>query len=77
MSARPKHSKKAVEAAVASAEAACWRWRKMGHWGLLLCPHADQDGCQIGVNGTPRNADDHAKQIMRAVARCPHGQEDR
>jgi hypothetical protein len=49
----------------------------MGHWGRLFCPHADQDGCQIGVNGTPRNADDHAKQIMRAVARCPHGQEDR
>ena len=48
----------------------------MGHWGRLFCPHADQSGCQFGVNGTPRNAGDHAKQIIRAVDRCPHGKED-
>jgi hypothetical protein len=26
------------------------------------------------VNGTPRNAGNHARQIIRAVERCPHGQ---
>jgi hypothetical protein len=73
---RPRHPNKEVEAAVAAAEAKGWRWRSMGHWGRLFCPHADRDGCQVGVNGTPRNAEDHAKQIARAVDRCPHGKED-
>jgi hypothetical protein len=57
------------------AESRGWRWRKMGHWGRLFCPQADQDGCQIGVNSTPRNAGDHSRQIRRAIDRCPHGKE--
>jgi hypothetical protein len=56
MSERPRHPKKEVEAAVAAAEARGWRWRKQGHWGRLYCPCADQNGCQVGVNGTPKNA---------------------
>jgi hypothetical protein len=44
----------------------------MGHWGRLFCPHADRDGCQVGVYGTPRDGDAHARQIRRAVDRCPH-----
>jgi hypothetical protein len=76
MADRPKHPKKEVEEAVSLAESKGWRWRKMGHWGRLFCPQADQDGCQVGVNGTPRNAGDHAKGIMRAVDRCPHGKEE-
>ena len=69
---RPKHPNKEVEAAVADAESKGWVWRKMGHWGRLFCPHANRDGCQIGVSGTPKNPDNHAKQVLRAVARCPH-----
>ena len=76
MADRPKHPNKEIEAAVSSAESKGWRWRKMGHWGRLFCPHADRDGCQVGVNGTPKNPEDHAKQIGRAVDRCPHGKED-
>lgn len=47
----------------------------MGHWGRLFCPQADRNGCQVGVNGTPRDADTHAKQIIRALDRCPHKEE--
>jgi hypothetical protein len=75
MAGRPKHPKKEVEEVVAYAEAKNWRWRKMGHWGRLFCPHADRDGCRFGVNGTPKNAGNHARQIIRAVDRCPHVQE--
>jgi len=76
MARRPRHPNKEVEEAVASAESKGWTWRKLGHWGRLFCPHADRDGCQVGINGTPQNAGNHARQITRAVERCPHGRED-
>lgn len=74
--ARPRHPDKEVEAAVAYAEAEGWNWRPQGHWGRLYCAQADREGCQFGVNGTPRNAGAHARQIRRAVDRCPHGREN-
>lgn len=70
--ARSRHPNKEVEEAVEYAESKGWTCRPMGHWGRIFCPHNDRDGCQFGVNGTPRNADNHAKQIVRAVDRCPH-----
>ena len=73
---RPRHSKKEVEDAVRYAESKGWTWRKMGHWGRLFCAKADRDGCQVGVNGTPKDAGDHASQIRRAVDRCPHQDDD-
>lgn len=75
MATRPRHPNKEVEEAVLYAEAKKWNWRKQGHWGRLYCPKADRDGCQVGVNGTPRDADIHARQIKRAVDRCPHQKE--
>ncbi|QUS39302.1 hypothetical protein RPMA_10995 [Tardiphaga alba] len=72
---RPTHTSKEVEAAICHAESMGWRFRKMGHWGRLFCEHADRDGCAQQVNGTPRNAENHAKQIRRAVERCPHQRE--
>jgi hypothetical protein len=69
---RRRHPNKEIEAAVADAEAKGWRLREQGHWGRLYCPHADRDGCQVGVNGTPKNPEAHARQIARAVERCPH-----
>ena len=69
---RPRHPDKDIEAAVAYAEALGWTFRKQGHWGRLYCAQADRDGCQVGVNGTPRNCGDHARQIRRAIDRCPH-----
>jgi hypothetical protein len=76
MGNRPRHPNKEVEAAVSYAESEGWTWRKQGHWGRLYCHHADRDGCQVGVNGTPKNPEDHARQVTRAVNRCPHGKED-
>ena len=73
--ARPEHPNKEVEAAVKFAEASGWRVRMMGHWGRIFCTQADRDGCQFGVNGTPRDPEGHAKQIRRAVKRCPHVEE--
>lgn len=70
---RPRHPSKEVEAAVAEAEARGWTFRPLGHWGRLFCPQADRDGCQVGVNGTPRDPEAHARQIRRAIDRCPHG----
>lgn len=73
---RPRHPSKEIEEAVAYAESKGWVFRKQGHWGRLYCAQADRDGCQIGVNGTPRNAEAHARQIIRAVNRCPHTVEE-
>ncbi len=75
MTGRPRHPKKEVEDAVAYAKSKLWTWRKQGHWGRLFCPHGGRDGCQVGVFGTPRDAGNHARQIIRAVNRCPHQQE--
>lgn len=69
---RPRHPDKDVEAAVAYAESLGWRWRPQGHWGRLYCPQADRSGCQVGVNGTPKDPGAHARQIRRAVDRCSH-----
>jgi hypothetical protein len=75
MAGRTRHPKQEVEEAVAYAEGKKWTFRKQGHWGRLYCPHHDRDGCQIGVFGTPRDAGNHARQIKRAVDRCPHQEE--
>lgn len=72
---RPRHTSKEVEEAVAYAESEGWVFRKMGHWGRLFCAYADRSGCQVGVNGTPRDAGVHARQIRRAIDRCPHKEE--
>jgi len=70
--ARPRHPKPEVEDAVRYAEDRNWTWRKMGHCGRLFCPKAGRDGCQVGVNGTPKNAGNHVRQVRRAIDRCPH-----
>ncbi len=72
---RDRHPKRDVEEAVEYAETLGWTLRKMGHWGRLFCAHSDRDGCQVGVSGTPKNPGNHARQIKRAVDRCPHTDE--
>jgi hypothetical protein len=74
--AKDRHPAKEIEQAIDYATSQGWRLRKMGHWGRLFCPHADREGCQIGVNCTPKDADVHARQIVRAVDRCPHVSQD-
>lgn len=72
---RSRHPNKHVEDAIRLAEARGWILRPMGHWGRLFCAEANRQGCQVSVNGTPRDPETHAKQILRALARCPHQRE--
>jgi hypothetical protein len=78
MAGRSRHPDKDIEAAVAYAEEQGWTWFKVkGHaWGKLHCPHHDRDGCTIFVWSTPQNAGNHASQIYREIARCPHQEEE-
>ena len=72
--ARPTHPNKDIEAAVAFAEARGWQYvHSNGHpWGRLQFHYGQQGGCQFSVWSTPKNAFDHARQIIRRVNRCPH-----
>lgn len=74
MGSRPRHPSKDVEHAIKYAESKGWRVEKRtGHaWCRLFCPQADRSGCMISVYGTPRNPVNHASQIERGVAKCPH-----
>ena len=71
-----KHPNKEIRAAVDYALANGWRLVEAGShshiWGTLLCSHADRSGCRKAVYCTPRNPQNHAKDIRRAVDGCPH-----
>ena len=45
-----------------------------GHWGVMYCPGLEDDRCPapFWIWSSPANAANHAKQIRRYVARCPH-----
>jgi len=44
-----------------------------GHaWGQILCAYAQRGGCRVSVWSTPRSPENHAKQLRRAVDKCPH-----
>ncbi|MDA1053278.1 MAG: hypothetical protein O3C40_22735 [Planctomycetota bacterium] len=70
------HPNKHIRAAIEYAEDNGRTLRKAGArahiWGRLYCPQRDRDGCATAIYSTPRNAEDHAKDIRRAVDRCPH-----
>ncbi len=70
------HPNKHIRAAIEYALSCGWMLRKSGArahiWGRLYCSRRDRDGCAKAVYSTPRDAEDHAKDIRRAVARCPH-----
>lgn len=76
--ARSGHPNKHIEAAVAYAELNGWIVKMSnGHaWARLLCAFHDREGCQISVWSTPRNAENHARDIIRIVGRCPHIEEE-
>ena len=76
--ARSRHPDKEIEDAVAYAESLGWRIVPVsGHaWGRLYCALADRDGCMISVWSTPRSAGNHARDIIRAIGRCPHQEKE-
>ena len=71
---RPKHPNKHIERAIKYAESSAWRVElSKGHaWGHLLCPLRTREGCIVGVWSTPKNPENHARQITREVDLCPH-----
>jgi len=70
------HPSKPIREAVDYALSAGWTLRKAGPrahvWGMLYCPQHDRDGCRRAVYCTPRSPEAHARDIRRAVDRCPH-----
>lgn len=74
---RKKHPNKHIEKAIQQAEEKGWRVLETGKsshaWGRLLCPETSRFGCQISIWSTPRNPENHAKQIISAVEKCEHG----
>jgi hypothetical protein len=70
------HPNKHIRAAVQYAIDQGWTLKKAGGkahiWGRLFCPHGDREGCIQSVCSTPRVPESHAKDIRRAVDKCPH-----
>lgn len=80
MTKRIKHPSKEIEAAIQYAEKKGWRYKEAGSsahaWGRMLCPQEDREGHSMSVWSTPRDTDNHAKQIRRNVNACPHKREE-
>lgn len=74
MAKRKTHKHKEIEKVVAYAETRGWRVKEgSGHaWAYLYCTQQDRSGCKVGVWSTPKNAENHARQIRRQVDSCPH-----
>jgi hypothetical protein len=72
----PDHPNKHIREAIEYALHRGWTLRKSeprAHiWGLLYCRQRDRGGCKRAVYSTPKDPEDHAKDIRRAVDRCPH-----
>jgi hypothetical protein len=70
--ARRKHSKKEVEEAICYAESMGWTVElRSGHcWARIFCPHHVEEKHRMSVYSTPRDAQDHAKDIKRIVDKC-------
>lgn len=69
-----RHQKPDIEKAIQYAEGHGWTRdvRHSGHtWGYVLCGN----GCRARIYSTPKNQGNHAKDIRRAVDRCPHEEE--
>ena len=72
---RSRHPKKEVESALHEAESAGWTVARTqsGHrWGVMRCGQAVGSECRTSIWSTPRSPGNHAKQLRRFIARCPH-----
>ncbi len=85
MTRRKRHPDPDIEAAIAYAEGEGWRVKVGGSsshaWGTMYCPHNDPD-CRCGefcitsIWSSPRNPQNHAKQLRRVVDRCTGGEDE-
>lgn len=73
---RPKHPNKEIDHAIHYAESKGWRYQATGNsahaWGRMLCPLATREGHAMSIWSTPKNMQNHAKQIKRNVDACEH-----
>lgn len=71
-----EHPSKEIDAAIDYAVGRGWRLIKAGPrahiWGTLYCHQSDRQGCRFRVYCTPRNPQNHSKDIRRHVNACPH-----
>lgn len=71
-----KHPSKEVQRAIDYAVSIGWKFVKTGKsahaFCRLYCPEESRDGCSFSVWSTPKNAENHAKQIIKNVDKCPH-----
>ena len=71
---RPLHPNKEIDAVLDYAVSKGWAIVKAGPhahaWGRMLCPNHTREGCQVSIWSTPRNPQNHAKGLRRAVDRC-------
>ena len=69
-----KHPKKSIREAITHAEQRGWTFAKAGPrahiFGTLRCQFGHRE-CLLFVYSTPRSPDRHARDIRRAVDRCP------
>lgn len=74
-----KHPNKHIAQAIQYALKKGWTIKEAGNsahaFGILLCPSQSRSGCKISIFSTPRNPENHAKQIKKIVDKCTH-QED-
>lgn len=74
------HPDKHIRAAIDYAIENGWVLKKSGPrahvWGTLFCPEHSREGCIRAVYCTPRVPEAHARDIRRAVNRCPHNAEE-
>ncbi len=75
--ARRKHPKPEIESALKYAELSGWRIETGGShaWGRMYCPFRDSscrcgEFCITSIWSTPKNAGNHARQLMRIVNNC-------
>jgi hypothetical protein len=75
--ARPRHPKSEIEAVLKYAESKGWTVKVGGShaWGKLYCPFNSKvcrngEFCIMSIWSTPKNANNHAKQIRQKVDGC-------
>lgn len=72
MGSADEHPNKTIRGALKFAEERGWRLKKSGprahSWGKMFCG----SGCVVSIWSTPRNPENHAKQLRKSVVRCPH-----
>jgi len=77
--AKHLHPNKEIREALEYAESQGWQIKKSNShahaWGTILCPYKDKncrcgEFCITSIWSTPKNTNNHAKQIRRIVDNC-------